>query len=118
MEKSKAELIEDSEEITCTQAAYSYMRDGYEYTHNDAGLLLNLDDPLHYLASRWSMAFDLSGDDDDTIQEIIEELEDPANLRRAQEAAARAQTAQEASRFSTGEAPNWGRKRTRKPKNC
>ena len=108
MEKSKTELIEGSEEITCTQAAYSYMRDGYEYTHNDAGLLLNLDDPLHYLASRWSMAFDLSGDDDDTIQEIIEDLEDPANLRRAQEAAARAQTAQEASRFSTGEAPNWG----------
>lgn len=97
MGKSKSELIEDSEKITNTQAAYSYMRHGYEYTHNDAGLLLKLDDPLYYLASRWSTAFDLSGDDDDTIQEIIEELEDPRNLRDAQEAAAAfAQTAQEA----------------------
>lgn len=97
MEKSKSELIEDSEKITNTQAAYSYMRYGYEYTRNDADLLLKLDDPLHYLASRWSMSFDLSGDDDDTIQEIIEELDDPRNLRRAQEAAAAfAQTAQEA----------------------
>lgn len=97
MGKSKSELIEDSEKITNTQAAYSYMRHGYEYTHNDAGLLLKLDDPLHYLASRWSTAFDLSGDDDDTIQEIIEELEDPRNLRDAQEAAAAfAQTAPEA----------------------
>ena len=88
MEKSKSELIKDSEKITNTLTAYSYMKHSYEYTHNDADLLLKLDDPLHYLASRWSMAFDLSGDDDDTIQEIIEELEDPANLRRAQEAAA------------------------------
>ena len=88
MEKSKSELIKDSEKITNTLTAYSYMKHSYEYTHNDADLLLKLDDPLHYLASRWSMDFDLSGDDDDTIQEIIEELEDPANLRRAQEAAA------------------------------
>lgn len=97
MEKNKSELIEGSEEITKTQAAYSYMKDDFDYSYGDAALLLKLDDPLHYLASRWSMAFDLSGDDDDTIQEIIEELEDPRNLRHAQEtAAALVQTAQEA----------------------
>lgn len=107
MEKSKSELIEGCEKITSAQAAYSYMRHSYEYTHNDAGLLLKLDDPLHYLASRWSMSFDLSGDDDDTIQEIIEELEDPRNLRDAQEAAAAlVQTGREADKPSA-EAFNW-----------
>lgn len=108
MGKSKSELIEDCEKITSTQAAYSYMRCSYEYTHNDADLLLKLDDPLHYLASRWSMSFDLSGDDDDTIQEIIEELEDPRNLHDAQEAAATlVQTEQEADQPPT-ETLDWG----------
>lgn len=91
MKKSKSELIEDCEKITDTLAAHDYMRNSFEYAYGEADLLLRLDDPLHYLASRWSMSFDLSGDDDDTIQEIIEDLKDPRNLRRAQEAAAPAQ---------------------------
>ena len=90
MNKSKSELVEDSAKIAETQAAYAYMRNDFDYACGGADLLLLLDDPLHYLASRWSMTFDLSGDDDDTILEIIEELKDPENLRHAQEAAASA----------------------------
>lgn len=90
MKKSKSELIEDSEKIAATKAAYAYMRDDFDYSYGGVDLLLQLDDPLHYLASRWSMTFGLYGDDDDVIQDIIEELKDPKNLRRAQEAAASA----------------------------
>ena len=98
MGKSKQELIEESEAITITRAAYEYMRDSFDYSYGDANLLLKLDDPLYYLASRWSLSFDLSGDDDDTIGEMIEELNDPLTLQRAQEeaAAALARTGQEA----------------------
>lgn len=97
MEKSKAELVEDSEAITNTKAAYDYMRNSYDYTYNEAELLLKLDEPLHYLASRWSMTFDLTGDDDGIIMENILDLLSPENLQRAQEAAAVSiQTAQEA----------------------
>ena len=89
--KSKSELVEGSGDIARTQAAYTYMRNDFDYSYGGAELLLLLNDPLHYLASQWSMSFDLSGDDDDTILEIIEELKDPENLRHAQEAAASAQ---------------------------
>lgn len=91
MDKSKSELVEDSEAITNTKSAYDYMRNSYDYTYNEAELLLKLDDPLHYLASRWSMTFDLSGDDDEIIMETILDLLAPENLQRAQEAAAPAQ---------------------------
>jgi len=109
MGKSKQELIEESEAITITRAAYEYMRDSFDYSYGDANLLLKLDDPLYYLASRWSMSFDLSGNDDDTIEEIIEELNDPLALRRAQEeaAAALAQTGQEADQ-PPDETLDWG----------
>lgn len=86
--KSKQELIEGSKGITATQMAYSYMRSSYEYECGDPDLLLKLDDPLKYLASRWSLSFDPFGDDDDVIQEIITDLEDPENLRCAQETTA------------------------------
>lgn len=88
MGKSSQELIAESEAITITRAAYEYMRDSFDYSYGDADLLLKLDDPLYYLASRWSLSFDLSGDDDDTIGEIIEELKDPVKLHRAQKEAA------------------------------
>lgn len=88
MEKSKSELVEDSEKIVNTQAAYSYMKNSFDYSYGEAGLLLQLNDPLKYLASRWSLAFDLSGDDDDTISEIITELKDPECLRNARKAEA------------------------------
>ena len=103
------ELIEESEAITITRAAYEYMRDSFDYSYGDANLLLKLDNPLYYLASRWSMSFDLSGNDDDTIEEIIEELNDPLVLRRAQEeaAAALAQTGQEADQ-PPDETLDWG----------
>ena len=91
MKKSKSELVADSEKIATTQAAYAYMRNEFDYAYGEADLLLQLDDPLHYLASQWSMTFDLSGDDDDTIQEIIEELKDPKKLGLAQKAAYSAQ---------------------------
>lgn len=84
--KSKQELIEGSEGITATMMAYSYMRSSYEYEYGEPDLLLKLDDPLKYLASRWSLSFDPYGDDDDVIQEIITDLEDPENLRCAQKA--------------------------------
>ena len=88
MEKSKSELIEDSEKIANTQAAYAYMRDSFDYACGEADLLLRLNDPLKYLASHWSLTFDLSGDDDDTIAEIITDLKDPECLYRAQKAEA------------------------------
>lgn len=108
MDMSKQELVAASENITLTKAAYEYMRDSFTYFYGETDLLLKLDNPLHYLASRWSMSFDLSGDNDDTIQEIIEELKDPRNLRNAQEAAAAlVQTGREADKPSA-EAFNWG----------
>lgn len=109
MGKSKQELIEESEAITITRAAHEYMRDSFDYSYGDAGLLLKLDDPLYYLASRWSLSFDLSGDDDDTIGEMIEELNDPLTLQRAQEeaAAALARTGQEADQ-PPAETLDWG----------
>lgn len=109
MGKSKQELIEESEAITITRAAYEYMRDSFDYSYGDANLLLKLDNPLYYLASRWSMSFDLSGNDDDPIEEIIEELNDPLALRRAKEeaAAALAQTGQEADQ-PPDETLDWG----------
>ncbi len=85
MVKSKQELIAESENIATTQAAYQYMRNGFDYSYGLADLLLKLDDPLQYLAARWSLTFDLPGDDDDTIEEIIKYLEHPPNLSRAQE---------------------------------
>lgn len=88
MEKSKSELVEDSEKIANTKAAYAYMRDSFEYAHGEASLLLQLKDPLKYLASHWSPTFDLSGDDDDTISDIITDLRDPDCLHRAQKAEA------------------------------
>lgn len=108
MDMSKQELVAASEAITTTKAAYEYMRDSFDYSYGDADLLLKLDDPLHYLASRWSMSFDLSGDDDDTIGEIIKKLKDPRNLRNAQEAAAAlVQTGPEAGQ-PPAEAFDWG----------
>ncbi len=109
MGKSKQELIEESEAITITRAAHEYMRDSFDYSYGDAGLLLKLDDPLYYLASRWSLSFDLSGNDDDTIGEMIEELNDPLTLQRAQEeaAAALARTGQEADQ-PPAETLDWG----------
>lgn len=83
--KSKQELIAGSEGIATTQAAYSYMKSSYEYQYGEADLLLQLDDPLKYLASRWSLMFDPIGGDDDLIQEIITDLKDPEKLRHAQE---------------------------------
>ena len=47
-------------------------------------ILRHLDDPLKYLASRWSLMFDPIGGDDDLIQEIITDLKDPEKLRHAQ----------------------------------
>lgn len=91
MGKSKLELMEGSEAITNTRAAYAYMRNSYVYTYNEIDVLLKLDDPLHYLASRWSMTLDLYGDDDGIIEESILDLLDPETFRRAQEAAAPAQ---------------------------
>lgn len=88
MDKSKQDLLAESESIATTQAAYEYMRNDFDYSYGKADLLLKLDDPLKYLAAHWSLSFDLSGDDDDTIEEIITDLEDPVNLRHAQEAAA------------------------------
>lgn len=109
MVKSKQELVAASEDITNTRAAYEYMRDSFDYSYGDAGLLLKLDDPLSYLASRWSLFFDLSGDDDDTIEGIIKELKDPVKLRRAQEetAAILVQPGPEAGQLPAG-AFDWG----------
>ena len=85
MGKSKQELMAESESIATTQAAYEYMRNDFDYSYGMADLLLKLDDPLKYLSSHWSLTFDLPGDDDDTIEEIITDLEHPPNLSRAQE---------------------------------
>lgn len=89
MGKSKQELVEGSLDIATTQAAYSYMKDDYEYNREELNLLLQLDDPLQYLASRWSMDFDVTGDDDGIINEIILELNDPKYMRQIKEAEAR-----------------------------
>ena len=82
--KSKQELVDSSLEIATTQAAYEYMRQDFQYAYGETELLLQLDNPLRYLASRWSLDFDLTGDDDDTIADIISDLDDPDNLRDAQ----------------------------------
>lgn len=84
MGKSKQELVAASENITLTLAAHDYMRNSFTYAYGEADLLLKLADPLSYLASRWSLMFDLPGDDDDTIDEIIGELDDPDYLRYVQ----------------------------------
>lgn len=89
--KSKQELVASSLEIATTQSAYEYMRKDYQYAYGETGLLLQLDDPLRYLSSRWSLDFDLTGDDDDTIADIITDLDDPDNLRNAQRMIAAAQ---------------------------
>ncbi len=88
MGKSKQELVQQSEDIATTQAAYDYMKNNFDYSYGMADLLLKLDDPLKYLASHWSLSFDLSGDDDDAIGEIITDLQDPERLLRAQKATA------------------------------
>ena len=74
--KSKQELVAASEDISLTLAAHDYMRNHFDYAYGEADLLLKLDDPLSYLASRWSPTFDLSGNDDDDIEEIITDLRD------------------------------------------
>lgn len=84
MGKSKQELVAASENITLTLAAHDYMRNSFTYAYGEADLLLKLADPLSYLASRWSLTFDLPGDDDDAIDEIIGELDDPDYLRYVQ----------------------------------
>lgn len=88
MDKSKQELIAESEDIATTQAAYSYMKNDFEFEYGEADLLLQLDNPLKYLASRWSLTLDPVGDDDDVIQEIIADLKDPEYLRSVQIVAA------------------------------
>jgi len=91
MGKSKQELVEQSESIATTRTAYAYMKDDFQYEYGEAGLLLQLDDPLSYLASHWPIGFDDTGNDDDVIQEVIAELKDPEYLQTIQQTSAAAQ---------------------------
>lgn len=85
--KSKQELIEGSKAIATTQAVYSYMKNIYEYQSEQADSLLDLDDPLRYIAAHWPDVFD-DIDDDGIIRGAILKLKDQENLRCAQKATA------------------------------
>lgn len=77
LNKSKQELVESSLEIAKTQAVYAYMKNDFPYCYFEAKLLLQLNNPLYYMASRWSLDVGLSDNDYDVIQEMIGELDDP-----------------------------------------
>lgn len=68
----KAEIIAKSVEITAMQEAYNYMKNDFFYMQDEIAILLDMENPLKFIAGHWPS--DLGGvlDMDDLIREAIE----------------------------------------------
>ena len=88
LSKGKTELIEKSCEIAAIQEAYSYMTESFNYTYGEANLLLQLSNPLEYIASQCLLESDLVGKNGATLEEIVLNLQETKFLRSVQKAEA------------------------------
>ncbi len=88
MEKSKPELIECCKDFAAIQEAYSYMTESFNYTYGEANLLLQLSNPLGYIASQCLLESDLVGKNGATLEEIVLNLQEPKFLHSIQKAEA------------------------------
>ncbi|MDE6840444.1 MAG: hypothetical protein K2P49_06270 [Oscillospiraceae bacterium] len=65
------ELIDKSGEITAMREALDFLTSGYDFQKGDAEMLLNMEKPLHFVASLWPSELDTLLDLSDLISEEL-----------------------------------------------
>lgn len=67
----KAEIIAKSAKITAMQEAHDFMTEDFDFTADDAAVLLNMDNPLKFVAAQWPSDLGSLLDMEDQIREAI-----------------------------------------------
>lgn len=85
MSSDKESLIETASEIAAMQEAYSYLTTHFEFENGMLDDLLELDNPLKYIADRWLTPVSETFDIDWAIREDIEGIRESQEYLRQEE---------------------------------
>lgn len=81
----KAEIIAKSAKITAMQEAYTFIKEGFDFTSTEVSVLLSMENPLKFVADQWPFDIGFLLDMEDQIRESIEDAGKEAAVQQKAE---------------------------------